>query len=73
MDFELSEEQRAIQDTAREFARAEMMPHARDWDENATFPVETLRKAGTRRIVVSVRAIDDAGNTVTASDTVRAR
>jgi len=45
MDFELSEEQRAIQDTAREFARAEMMPHARDWDENATFPVETLRKA----------------------------
>src|SRR5437660_7420063 len=45
MDFELSEEQRAIQDTARQFARAEMMPHARDWDENATFPAETLRKA----------------------------
>src|SRR2546430_3762951 len=45
MDFELSEEQRAIQDTAREFARAEMMPHARDWDETSTFPVETLRKA----------------------------
>ena len=45
MDFDLSEEQRAIQDTARDFARAEMMPHAKDWDENATFPVETLRKA----------------------------
>jgi alkylation response protein AidB-like acyl-CoA dehydrogenase len=45
MDFDLSEEQRAIQDTAREFARAEMMPHARDWDENSTFPVETLRRA----------------------------
>jgi alkylation response protein AidB-like acyl-CoA dehydrogenase len=45
MDFELSEEQRAIQDTARNFARAEMMPHAKDWDENSTFPVETLRKA----------------------------
>src|SRR3954447_20194217 len=45
MDFELSEEQRAIQDTAREFARSEMMPHAKDWDENSTFPVETLRKA----------------------------
>ena len=45
MDFELSEEQRAIQDTARDFARDEMMPHARDWDENSTFPVETLRKA----------------------------
>src|SRR5947207_9553065 len=47
MDFELSEEQRAIQDTAREFARAEMMPHAKDWDENSTFPVETLRKAAS--------------------------
>src|SRR5262245_4034803 len=45
MDFELTEEQRAIQDTARESARAEMRPHARDWDGSSTFPVETLRKA----------------------------
>jgi alkylation response protein AidB-like acyl-CoA dehydrogenase len=45
MDFELSEEQRAIQDTARAFARAEMMPQAREWDEKAIFPVATLRKA----------------------------
>ena len=45
MNFELSEEQQAFQATAREFAAAEMMPRARDWDENETFPVETLRKA----------------------------
>ena len=45
MDFTLSEEQRAFQSTARAFAREEMMPHARDWDENETFPVEALRKA----------------------------
>ncbi len=45
MDFELTEEQRAFQVTARQFARAELMPHARDWDENETFPVEALRKA----------------------------
>src|SRR5918995_3687621 len=45
MDFELSEEQRAFQATARQFARDEMMPHARDWDENETFPEETLRAA----------------------------
>jgi alkylation response protein AidB-like acyl-CoA dehydrogenase len=45
MDFELSEEQRAFRDVAREFARLEMAPHARDWDENCTFPVEALRKA----------------------------
>ena len=45
MDFELSEEQRAFQATARDFAATEMMPQARQWDEEEIFPVETLRKA----------------------------
>src|SRR5579872_4920081 len=45
MDFDLSEEQRAFQATARQFARDEMMPHARDWDEGEVFPVPALRKA----------------------------
>jgi len=45
MDFELSEEQRAFQATARQFARDEMMPSARGWDENEVFPVESMRKA----------------------------
>jgi alkylation response protein AidB-like acyl-CoA dehydrogenase len=45
MDFSLSDEQRAFQATARQFAREEMAPHARDWDEHETFPVEALRKA----------------------------
>jgi hypothetical protein len=45
MDFSLADEQRAFQATARQFAREEMMPHARDWDEHETFPVEALRKA----------------------------
>jgi alkylation response protein AidB-like acyl-CoA dehydrogenase len=45
MDFSLTEEQKAFQATARDFAAAEMMPHARAWDENETFPVEALRKA----------------------------
>jgi hypothetical protein len=45
MDFELSEEQRAFQATARTFARDEMMPHARAWDEDEIFPVAALRKA----------------------------
>src|SRR6478752_1771062 len=47
MDFELSEEQRAFQATARQFARDEMMPQARDWDEGEIFPVESMRKAAT--------------------------
>lgn len=45
MDFDLTEEQRAFQSTARAFAHDEMMPFARDWDEDEIFPVETLRKA----------------------------
>lgn len=45
MDFDLSEDQRAFQATARGFAREEMMPHARAWDEGEIFPVEALRKA----------------------------
>jgi len=45
MDFTLTEEQRAFQATARQFARDEMMPHARDWDEGEIFPVEALRQA----------------------------
>ena len=45
MDFDLTEEQRAIADTARAFARDEMMPFARQWDEDEIFPVDTLRQA----------------------------
>jgi len=45
MDFELSEEQRAFEAVARTFAREEMMPFARAWDEGEIFPVEALRKA----------------------------
>ena len=46
MDFELSEEQRAIRDLARDFAAEQIAPHAARWDEEETFPVDVLRKAG---------------------------
>lgn len=45
MNFELTEDQRAFQATARTFAKDAMAPFARQWDENETFPVEALRKA----------------------------
>src|ERR1051325_4981776 len=45
MDFDLTEDQRAFQATARQFARDEMATKARDWDENETFPVPELRQA----------------------------
>jgi alkylation response protein AidB-like acyl-CoA dehydrogenase len=45
MDFTLSDEQRAFQETARDFARDEWLPYAPGWDEREEFPVEALRKA----------------------------
>ena len=46
MDFELTEEQRAFADTARQFAQAELAPHAAEWDEKSHFPRETIARAG---------------------------
>jgi alkylation response protein AidB-like acyl-CoA dehydrogenase len=45
MDFELSDEQRAFQETARSFAHEKWLPHAAGWDARAEFPVEALRLA----------------------------
>ncbi len=45
MDFEPSDEQRAIQSLARDFAAEQMAPHAAVWDADKIFPVETLRAA----------------------------
>ena len=46
MDFELNEDQRAFAQTARDFAVAELAPHAAQWDAQAIFPKETIAKAG---------------------------
>ena len=45
MDFSLSDDQTAFQETAREFARSEWLPHAPGWDEREEFPVAALRAA----------------------------
>ena len=46
MDFELTEDQRAFADTARQFALAELAPHAAHWDAEGIFPKEAIAKAG---------------------------
>ncbi len=43
--FALPEDQIAIRDMAREFAAAEIAPHALRWDEEKHFPVDTMRAA----------------------------
>jgi len=45
MDFNLTQDQRAIQDAARAFADAELAPHSARWDEERHFPTDVLRLA----------------------------
>jgi len=45
MEGELTEEQNAIREMALEFARTKLAPHALEWDEKKTLPIETLREA----------------------------
>lgn len=44
--FALTEDQRAIQQLAREFAAEQLAPHAVQWDQDKHFPVDVLRAAG---------------------------
>src|SRR6266567_6123027 len=44
MDFELTPDQREIQALARDFARAEIEPHAATWDREHHFPRELYPK-----------------------------
>ncbi|WIY67980.1 isobutyryl-CoA dehydrogenase [Aquidulcibacter paucihalophilus] len=45
MDFALNDDQRAIQDAARQFADAELAPHSAEWDETKHFPVDVMKHA----------------------------
>ncbi|MFI8744448.1 acyl-CoA dehydrogenase family protein [Pseudomonas sp. NPDC077186] len=45
MDFELSDEQRLLTDSARAFAARELAPHAGDWDRDHHFPLAVIRRA----------------------------
>ena len=46
MDFSLTEEQRAVQEAAREFAIGEVDPIVDEHDESQTFPMDVVKKAG---------------------------
>ncbi len=46
VSFELNEELRLIRDSVREFARNEILPHVREWDEHEIFPIELFQKMG---------------------------
>src|SRR5436305_13118343 len=68
MDFELTEEQRAMKETARAFGREEMMPFARQWDEEEFFPVDTLRRAAALGFAGIYVAADVGGSALSRLD-----
>ena len=43
--FDLNDEQRQIQDMARQFTADAITPHAAEWDEKHVFPRDTIRQA----------------------------
>jgi alkylation response protein AidB-like acyl-CoA dehydrogenase len=46
MDFQFSEEQKMISNSAKDFAEQHIRPHIMKWDESQYFPREILEKAG---------------------------
>ncbi|MBV9061328.1 MAG: acyl-CoA dehydrogenase family protein, partial [Alphaproteobacteria bacterium] len=45
MNFELTEDQRAVEEAARRFAAHKLAPHAAEWDETGHFPVDVMQEA----------------------------
>ncbi|MEQ8925943.1 MAG: acyl-CoA dehydrogenase family protein, partial [Fulvivirga sp.] len=46
MDFELTEEQLAVRDAARDFAQTELLPGVIERDNNQEYPKEQVKKMG---------------------------
>ncbi|MEY2456374.1 MAG: short-chain 2-methylacyl-CoA dehydrogenase, partial [Acidimicrobiaceae bacterium] len=46
MEFELNEDHEAFRKVVRDFANAEIAPHAEGWDRDHTFPVDTVLAMG---------------------------
>ncbi|OZE41495.1 MULTISPECIES: isobutyryl-CoA dehydrogenase [unclassified Rhodococcus (in: high G+C Gram-positive bacteria)] len=69
--FTLNEDERAINDTAREFADEFLAPNAVEWDQSKHFPVDVLRKAaGLGMGGIYIRE-DVGGSGLTRVDSVR--
>lgn len=46
MNFEISETQKMIAQSIRDFAKQHITPYMKDWDENQIFPIELFHKLG---------------------------
>jgi len=68
MDFELTEDQRAIEDAARRFAAEKLAPFAAEWDAKEFFPVETMRQAAALGFASIYVKADVGGSELTRLD-----
>lgn len=69
--FTLTDDERAISDTARDFAAEHLAPHAIEWDQTKHFPVDVLRKAGALGMGGIYLREDVGGSGLTRLDAVR--
>jgi hypothetical protein len=68
VDFELTDEQKLLQKTVREFAESELLPHARAWDEKQAFPREVFTKLGELGVTGVVLPAEYGGAGLTSLD-----
>jgi alkylation response protein AidB-like acyl-CoA dehydrogenase len=68
LDFSLSEEQQLLKKTVREFAEAELGPHAREWDEKQEFPREVFTSLGELGLMGVVWPAKYGGAEMTTAD-----
>ncbi len=68
MAFELSEDQRLVQKTARDFAAGNLAPHAAAWDEDEIIPVPTMRTAAEQGLAGNYVRDEFGGSGLTRLD-----
>ena len=68
--FELNDDQQALVETVRDFAREALEPNAAKWDETKYFPVDVLREAGELGLGGIYAAEEYGGSGLTRSDAV---
>nr|WP_296775232.1 isobutyryl-CoA dehydrogenase [Rhodococcus sp. (in: high G+C Gram-positive bacteria)] len=69
--FQLTEDERAINETARDFADEFLAPNAVEWDQSKHFPVDVLRKAAGLGMGGIYIGEDVGGSGLTRIDAVR--
>jgi len=68
LEFSLSEEQQLLKQTVREFAEAEIAPHARQWDEQQEFPRALFGQLGELGLMGVVWPVEYGGSGMSTLD-----